>query len=328
MVATLFTFRQLPAIAELLAEHGVTVAKVMKEAGIPEPEPRGEITAPLAKVQKFLELVAQRVGSQAFGLELAARIPEGAFAVTEFVVRTAPTVQHALGALCELSTLINPAFDMRYVADHQRCEVHFTFAGARDALGTILNEYTVAYVAKHFSVVLGEQLRLARAWFAHPREQGRDYVAQRLGCPVSFDAFDCGFAVPGDVIGRALPHGNKPLFEFLLAQARTQLANRGKHDVIAQVTRVIEARISDQDLSAATIAKALGTSQRSLQRQLSEAGTSYRNVLLMIRQRHRSELASSGLTDAEIATRLGFASAKTMRRSLAELEDDGSDDAP
>jgi len=327
VVASLFTFRQLPTIAALLAEHGASLATTLAEAGISEPSSQGEITAPLAKVQRFLELVARRLGSSSFGLDLAARIPEGAFAVTEFVVRTSPTVQDALGALCELATLINPALEMRYVADHESCEVHFTFAGAREGLGSILNEYTVAYIAKQFSTVLGEQLPLVRAWFAHRREHDQELVSRRLGCPVSFDGFDCGFAVAGNVIARPLPGANPPLFEFLLKQARAQLANLGTHDVIAQVTRVIEARISDEDLSSATIAKALGTSQRSLQRQLSEAGTSYRNVLLMLRQRRRAELASSGLTDAEIAPRLGFASAKTMRRSLAELgggDDDGT----
>jgi transcriptional regulator GlxA family with amidase domain len=156
-----------------------------------------------------------------------------------------------------------------------------------------------------------------RAWFAH-RRHGPDEVGRRLGCFVDFHAADCGLAVASDVIHQATPAGNEALYKFLLAQGRTQLANVGKHDVISQVTRAIEARIAEPNLSAQTIASALELSQRSLQRQLTEAGTTYRALLGSIRRRRRDELGRAGLSDGEIATRLGFANAKTMRRSLDE----------
>jgi AraC-like DNA-binding protein len=190
---------------------------------------------------------------------------------------------------------------------------------------SILNEYTVAYVAKQFAVLLQKSLPLARAWFAHGRRQGGEDVAKRLGCSVAFQSADCGFAVAADVIAHTNPAGNEALYKFLLDQAHGQLQNIGKNDVITQVTRVIEARISDADLSAATIAQALALSQRTLQRQLTDAGTSYRDLLASIRRRRRAELERAGLTDAEIAPRLGFASAKTMRRSL---DDTGADETP
>jgi AraC-like DNA-binding protein len=308
----LFTFRQLPALSALL---GGSLADVLRQAEL-DPTATTEITAPHAKVQRLLELAAQRLDAPLLGIDLAERIPEGAYGVTEFVVRTAPTVRAALAALSELAPLVNPALDMRYIADQLGCEIRFAYGGEREALGAILNEYTVAYIAKQLSVVLGERLPLARAWFAHARPQGRDELARRLGCPIELEAADCGFAVASAVIDRAIPGGNPALHAFLLAQGRTQLETYGKGDVISQVTRAIEARISDVGLSADTIAHALALSQRTLQRQLAEAGTSYRDVLARVRQRRRAELARSGFDEADIAARLGFANARSMRRSL------------
>jgi AraC-like DNA-binding protein len=230
-----------------------------------------------------------------------------------------------LSALCELAPLINPALEMRYIADHLGCEVRYSYGGLRDALGEILNEYTVAYVAKQFAVVLGRSLPLSHAWFAHARKHGHDEVARRLGCRVGFQAADCGFAVASDVINQAVPNSSEPLYTFLLAQGRTQLANLPQHDVISQVTRAIEVQLTAADLSAASIARALETSQRSLQRQLADAGTSYRTVLATVRRRRRDELARAGHDEAEIATRLGFANAKTMRRSLDDIGEDPAD---
>jgi AraC-like DNA-binding protein len=322
MPPPLFTFRQLPTIAEMLATRDVAMADILRDTGLPS-DATQEITAPLPKVQRFVALVAERLGAPLFGLDLAERIPEGAFGVTEFVVRSSPTLQHGLAALCELAPLVNPAIDLRYIADSLGCEVRFAYAGERDALGVILNEYTVAYVARQFRVVLQQSLPLVRAWFSHMRAAHQDELERRLGCPVELEAPDCGFAVASDVISQPVPTANPALHAFLMTQARAQLALVGKQDVIAQVTRAIEARMSEAELSAATVAQALGLSQRTFQRQLTDAGTTYRTLVAQIRRRRHAELVRAGLDDADIAPRLGFASAKSMRRALDD--DQGAD---
>lgn len=323
MSSPLFTYRPIPVIAEMLAERGIDAAELIRSAGLPEEAIRGEITAPLNRIEGFLDAVAKRLDAPLFALDLADRVPRGTYGVTEFVVRAAPSVQHGLAALCELAPLINPQVEMRYVADHQGCEIHHTFAALRDALGMHLNEYTVAFVAKSFASVLGRPLPLERAWFAHSRRDHADDVARRLGCHVTFQAADCGFAVASDVIAFVPESADAPLFAFLTAQARAQLDLLGKNDVIAQVVRAVESRLTNADLSAASIASALATTQRSLQRHLAEAGTSYRDVLAHVRQRRRAELERAGVAEAEIAPRLGFANARTMRRSL---DDTGPDE--
>jgi len=320
MTTPLFTFRQVPTIATMLEARGINPLELLRASELPDDALKGEITAPLSRIQDFIDRCAQRLDEPVFGIELASQIPKGRFGVTEFVVRASPTVRHALTALCELSPLVNPLLDMRYIADQRGCEVRTTFAALRDGLGMHLNEFSVAYVATQFMVVLGEALPLERAWFSHARREHADAVAKRLRCNVSFQAADCGFAVASDVIAREPPSADAALYDFLLAQARTQLSNMGRHDIVAQVVRAIEARMTNGDLTAASIADALSTTQRSLQRHLADAGTSFREVLVRVRQRRRSELARGGLTDSEIAARLGFANARSMRRSLDEPE--------
>ena len=85
----------------------------------------------------------------------------------------------------------------------------------------------------------------------------------------------------------------------------------------AQVVRAIEARLAVSDVSASTIAESLGMTARTLQRHLADASTSYREVLLNVRQRRKAELERTDMPEAEIATRLGFANVRTMLRSLA-----------
>lgn len=319
---SLFTFRMIPMIASTLAGRGIDAAELVREAGLPPESVRGEITAPLVRIQRFIELAAERLGAPLFGLDLAERVPTGAFGITEFVARSAPTVERGLEVLCELSALINPMLDFRLVTDEREARLHWAIPAQRDALGCHLNEYTSAYILRQFGIVLDAPLPLERAWFSHTRRAHADALAQRLACPVELGAADCGFAVTREVLGSRMRTADEPLFEFLLGQARAQLSHLGTHDVVSQVVRVLEVRLAHGDVSAAATAKAMATTLRSLQRHLAEAGTSYRDVLAHVRMRRRAELARSGLSETEIARKLGFADARSMRRSLDEPPSD------
>jgi AraC-like DNA-binding protein len=321
VAAVLFTFHQLPTLVEMVEARGIAVAPLLRGADLAE-DARGQLTAPLARIQALFDDVAERLASPLFGLDLAERVPRGAFGITEFVVRASPSVRHGLAALCELSPLINPLLEMRYVADQRGCEIRFAFAAQRDVLGKQLNEYTVSVIAKSFASVLGVPLPLEHAWFAHTRRTHTAVVADRFGCRVTFGTADCGFAVSSEINERAITSADPPLYEFLLTQARGQLANIGSNGIVAQVTRALDARLAVAEVTADAIAAALGTTARSLQRHLADAETTFRDVLVQVRRRRRDELQRVGMGEADVAARLGFANARTMRRSLDEAVDD------
>jgi AraC-like DNA-binding protein len=317
----LFRFRMVPIISSMLAMRRHDARELVREAGLPDEALQGEIIAPFVRVQKFLELAAAKLDAPLFGLDLAERIPTGAFGLTEFLMRSAPNVERSLQVLCEFGSLVNPMLDFRFANGEQEGVFRFAVPSQRDALGMHLNEYTLMLVMRQFSLVFGEKLTFERAWFAHGRRSHADDVAARLGCSVAFQAADCGFALSRAWLERSTPIADPALFEFLLSQARAQLSNLGSRDIVSQVASVIETRLASGALDAADIAAAMATTLRSLQRHLADAGTSYREVLQHVRQRRRAELAHSGLAPAEIAQRLGFANVTSMRRSLDDAQD-------
>lgn len=88
----LFTFRQVPAIGGLLATRGIDVIELLGQAGLPLTAARGEVTAPLSRIQAFITHCATRLESPLFGIELATALPGGVYGVAEFLVRSAPTL--------------------------------------------------------------------------------------------------------------------------------------------------------------------------------------------------------------------------------------------
>jgi hypothetical protein len=275
----LFSFRMIPAIAGMLAARGVDVRPLLQKAGLPEEALRGEVIAPLSRVQQFLDALAEVTRNPLFGITLAENIPSGALGVTEFLMRSAPTAGDGLAILCEFAPLINPILDFRLEKHGDEARLHFAVPSLRDALGVQLNEYTFGLIFRQFALVLGEPLAAEEVWFAHERSEHQTDVGARFGCRVTLGAVDCGLLLRAESLARRPPTSDPVLFEFLLAQARAQIGNLGTRDVISQVARVIETRLSSGNVTAEAIAKAMATTVRSLQRHLADAGTSYREVL-------------------------------------------------
>jgi hypothetical protein len=313
----LFTFRLVPLINSVLARRSLDGARLLADAGLPLDALRGEVTAPLGRIQQFIAACAERLETDLFGLELAELVPTGAYGVPEFLVRSAPNLEVGLQSLCDHAALINPIGQFRYVTSAGGGHLHYTVGARRDTLGVHLNEYTIVFVARQFEAILGAPV-MARAWFSHGRGKHASLVEQRIGCPVTFGAADCGFTVARDVLARVPRTSDPALHAFLREQARAQLARLGPIDIVSQVVRVIEARLPHGDLGADAIAAVMATTVRSLQRHLADAGTSYRDVLAHVRRRRRGELRRGGIQDPEIARQLGFADARAMRRSLGE----------
>lgn len=316
----LFTFRLVPVISTALARAGIDATALLDEAKLPHAALRGEVTAPVGRIQLFVDLAARALKAPLFGLDLAAAAPPGAYGVTEFLLRACNNLEAAARVLCELAPLINPIGEFEF----RDGELHYRVAVLKETLGCHLNEFTIALLARGFGSAVGGELAITRAWFSHARPQHADEVAKRLRCPVQFEAADCGFAISPEDLAKQPRTADPALFDFLYAQAKAQLSQVGPVDIVTHVVRVIEARLSTGDVSAPDIAKAMATTTRSLQRHLGEAGTTYRDVLAHVRRRRRLELQLGGLDEARIAKMLGFADARSMRRSLDEDNDQSS----
>jgi AraC-like DNA-binding protein len=312
----LFTFRQIPIIAGQLAVRGIEAAPLLTRAGLSLDGLRGEITAPLTRIQTFVDLVARTLDNDLFGLDLAELVPTGAYGLSEFLARSAPTIADGLLAVQTFSVLINPSNKYKVVQTPEGASVHYSVGTQRDTLGMQLNEYSMRYVARQGDAVLGGRLPLVRAWFSHKRTKSAHVVAERFGCPVSFGAPDCGFVIARADLARRGAAADPPLFAFLLEQARAQIARSGVSDIVTQLLKVLDVRLGHGDVTISEVASAMAITARSLQRHLGEAGTSYRDVLHHVRCRRRGELAQRGLSESDIARELGFYDARAMRRSL------------
>jgi AraC-like DNA-binding protein len=322
--APLFSFRMVPMIAAQLSVRGIDTADMLQAAKLPASAVSGDVTAPLPRIRDFIDRAAVALKDPLFGMHLADAVPQGAFGLTEFVMRTAPTMQAAIEALTSFAALINPLGQFTLRVDKDVAQVAYNVTGLRDGLGLHLNEYTIRLVVRAMSSVIEPGIVLQRCWLAHKRSESRSEVAKLMGCDVEYGAGNSGFALQASQLQR-VPRGHDPaLHTFLLNQSRAQLASTARHDIVADVQRSIEARMPSTKVSADDIARALGLSSRSMQRRLLEAGTSYGEVLDHVRQRRYGALQRSE-REFDAAHELGFSNQRSVRRCIMRWRGDGSD---
>jgi AraC-like DNA-binding protein len=314
----LFTFRMVPAIAAMLVKRSCDPRQLLRETGLPLEALTAEVTAPIGRIQELVDRAALVLARPLLGLDLVDAAQPGTFGLAEFVGRFAPTVRQGFETFCESVPLVNPIIDWRYVPGRRECVMQLAVPGSREGLGVHLNEFAVGIVMKLAHAGLDRPLAITRVWFAHARRDAAlaAQIAERLACPVAFEQVTCGFAFDADEGERAPRMADPALYEFHVTQTRNQVASLGNDDVIAHVSRAIEMRLPRGDLRIEAIASALAVTHRTLQRRLTEAGTSYRSVLAHVRRRRRAELLRDGVPEVKIAELLGFVDARAMRRSL------------
>ncbi|HTL36052.1 MAG TPA: AraC family transcriptional regulator ligand-binding domain-containing protein [Kofleriaceae bacterium] len=317
--AHLFTFRMTPVIGAWLVKAHVDPRALLREIGLPQEALAGDLTAPLQRIQELVDRAALLLERPLLGLDLVDFAQPGTFGLAEFVGRFAPTVRQGLEAFCEAMPLVNPTIEWRYAPGKSDSTMELTVPGSGDGLGPQLNEFAVGIVLKLANTALERPLRLTRAWFAHTRRDRAqiDEVAKRLGAPTTFGDATCGFAFAAEDAELAPRMADPALFDFHAKETRNQIESLGgTDDVIAHVCRIIEMRLPQGDLSIEAIARALAITHRTLQRRLTSAGTSYREVLVHVRRRRRAVLLRDRIPDAKIAELLGFADIRAMKRSL------------
>jgi AraC-like DNA-binding protein len=122
--------------------------------------------------------------------------------------------------------------------------------------------------------------------------------------------------VDRSLLRAALPHADDHAMRACVQQCRELLRNRAHVTGIAAAIRAAILRDPSNSVSLETIARDRHVDPRTLRRQLSGEGTSYRAVCDETREILATELLTTGeMTVDEVAVRVGFAEASSFARA-------------
>lgn len=165
---------------------------------------------------------------------------------------------------------------------------------------------------------LPQSVRLLReVWYQCPEPAGVDR-AQALGCRVRFGAPEARLVLRREPLERPLPRHDPALFAYLERHAQAVLSSiPNEGGVPDRVRRFITAGLREGEPAQADVARKLAMSERTLQRRLREAGTSFAAILDAVRsQLSQLYLAEPAVAVHEVAFLLGYSEPSAFHRAF------------
>ncbi len=180
------------------------------------------------------------------------------------------------------------------------------------------NEATIASIVSMSRQVSTREFRPGEIHFKHAAPDGHGEHERHFGCPVFFGSGMDALLVPNDAMSAPNRLGDPAIAEFFDTHLDSELAGMGECDDLEhRVRSCVSSHLSEGVPTVSTIARSLGMSGRTLQRRLSEKGSTFQVLV----DESRRQLAQKLLKETdyplmEIAFLTGFSEQSAFTRAF------------
>ncbi len=264
----------------LLDRYGLDARGIARQVGIdlaviPEPSERIEVD----KLDALLEVVIPLIEDPAFGLQAARCWHPTNLGVLGHAWITSFTLRTGLNRMAQYHRLVGERGITGVEESHQGVKVCYKANRANPAIEAAVTDIVLAILLDMCRMNAGAALRPIRVSLCRSRPDADDAYVRFFGCPVHFGAAENSFLLSNADADRPLPSSNKQLaalFDRMLAE---EVGRLDKTDIIARCKAAILENLSSGEISEEHTAKQLHMSPRTLQRKLSQAGTTYMQLV-------------------------------------------------
>ena len=310
------------ALLAALAAAGVDADALLHELGVSYEtlqQPESRIPTDLA-FRVFAD-APRLTGDPNFGLHVGANVPLGTFEVLDHATRTSRTVGEALERTVRFFALLIERVEMTLeVRGSVARIIHRVpppLVSPRAAV-----EMLFAIIVARGETLTGETWPIHRVQFAHEAPASTAELERFFHAPVQFGHSHDELVFDREWLERPFLTADEGVADVLDRFATTLLAKLAPdHDFLSGVKRSIAETLKGTSPSLKTSARRLGLSARTLQRKLSETGTSYQAVVEEVRRELAGHyLADATLTVQEVGYLLGFSEPSAFHRAFRRWE--------
>jgi len=325
----LFESTTLAAAAKVIAEtlqnhYAVDPVGVFNDAGLDYSRLSvSDARYPWRKMQILWTRAVEVTEDPCFGLYAGRNIRPTSFHALGFSWLVSQTLLGSLQRLCRYHRVISTApvqlsvepYGDRYIfAANLNDPAHIPTDAAVDAFMAAFVQLCRTATDQHFCPL---SIALRRADPGHVDE----YI-KFFGCPVSFDAEQNLIHFDKDSLEKQLPGDNSALARANDAVAEKYLDSLDPQKVASEVRELLITLLPSGKSSQKTIANRLNRSLSTLQRQLHNEGTNYKDILEHTRKNLATEYVLDGhLSLSQIAYMLGFSDQSNFSRAFKRWTD-------
>jgi AraC-like DNA-binding protein len=263
----------------------------------------------------LLDYCSRTLNDDLFGLHLASRQGAQVYSLVAALARAAPTLRQALQSISDfLPFLHSPGAEVELAVGTHTSELRW-FPGADFATFEQANHHGLMLAMRLLAAVGGERFQPSYA-VSVSQARNIETIERALGCPVRWRARNDAVGFSSELLDQPLESANAFVFG-LLASYLLQLKDAAGPSLVQQVEVYVAGTFRSGNCSIAGCASRLGLSARTLQKRLTELGSSFSGIV----ERQRVEAAkdillSTSNTLDDIAEHLGYSEKSSFCRAF------------
>jgi AraC-like DNA-binding protein len=311
----------LRALTEAGGRYGVQPARVLDELGLTEALlDDASATVSLDVATRAWLLVPALSQKADFGLLAAETMPPGSYGALEYAVLSSPNAKEALARAVRFQRVTYAMSDLSFAVAGSHSIIRSRSLGlASDEELRHYIEHGFAFVATRVRALLAPAPRPLRVAFPHARPASTTAHQRIFGDVVHFDQPRAELVYATNDLERPLASYDPAFLESFAdeEQKLSAAAARAASSTKERVTHVLHAMMRQGDGSMASVARAVGQSTRTLQRNLRAEGVGFSELVDDVRAGEARRYVTEGkLSYGEIAFRLGFSQQSAFFRAF------------
>ena len=322
-ISPTFSARVAADIVAFAAEQGADGAALIDLLGLePGHLNREDVRIPCVAMARMWEAAIEQTGDALLGLHLAEARNLAANRTTSLIMESSATVREAFDLAAKYSVLIADVMAVEIGEQNDTIYIEFTphSQWAQQSPLVVLDCLNITYLSAVHSVqrLTGSLHPPTLLTFTLPKPANLSEYFRVFDCSVKFEARCNRIGFPKALRDARVATSDVGLKELLKRYAE-DLKSRFQPggSVVNDVVREILSRMSPFPPTLSTVAKALGMSDRTLQRQLKLAGETYKGLV----ERARMELSEKYLLNSnqsvdEIAYLSGYSDTSSFVRAF------------
>jgi AraC-like DNA-binding protein len=306
------------AVVSMLEGAGIEARSLLEEHGLPPElleDPDARIPAETAF--RLVERMPELLGDELFCLRAARFVPDGALDVFDFAIRASATMGEALERCVRYYALLDDRTELRL----ERRAAVARVVGKNRSMPPAprpATELLFGMLLARGEQLTGKPCPLLEVRFLQTPPRDPPAYQEFFGVPVQFSQDRDELVFQAEWLDEPCSAYDPALAQFFDRYARAYLARlAGPASFVDSVRQAITEGLRAGEPTLASTARALATSERTLQRRLREASSSYAELVDGVRR----ELALDFLRDpalpiAEVGYLLGFSDTSAFYRAF------------
>jgi AraC-like DNA-binding protein len=304
---------------EAVAARGGNPGRILNELGLtPTVFSNAEGFIPVAVFTELLEKSAEATGDDYFGLHFGEGFNPKSIGPLTYVVLNSPTILTAIENAVRYIRVHNQAAKLSFDIDKERACLHSRVTVLAAENSRHHNEFSIVGALNMLRLMAGSEWRPQEVQFVHRAPGDTSEHMRIFGAPVLFGCPTNVLVMEPEFVARQVPAADPRLYRILRRSVDRALQEMPEGDeLIATLRSLIAESVRDGVPKLARIAKKMGLSPRTLQRQLMEHEMGFKGLV----DDTRRHLALSYLRDrknclTQVAFLLGYSELSAFNRAF------------